>query len=241
MIISDTHGYVFVELPRTGSTAVSQELREQYDGRAMLRKHATYEEFLRHASPTQQGYYAFSGIRHPMDSVVSRYFKLKSDHHGRFSRDDDEAEPGRLNRVLDKRMFRFIRDRDADFATFFLRFYHLPYDTWASLSHERMDGLLRFERLGADFERVLGEIGIAPVRPLPVVNATSRDDDDFSVHFTPETRQRARRIFGPYMERWGYEFPAAWNLDAPSSIQIAAYRSFSWLAQLYWRHLRGRI
>ena len=33
MVISDTHKYIYVELPLTGSTAVSQELCELYEGK----------------------------------------------------------------------------------------------------------------------------------------------------------------------------------------------------------------
>ena len=38
MIISHRHRYVFVKLPRTGSSAVRRELRELYDGVPILHK-----------------------------------------------------------------------------------------------------------------------------------------------------------------------------------------------------------
>jgi hypothetical protein len=241
MIVSDSHGYVFVELPRTGSTAVRRELRDHYDGRPILHKHATYEQYLRHASAEQRGYFAFSAIRNPMDSVVSRYYKLKTDHRGQFSRDEDGGHPGRLNRLLDHRLYAYLRRSNADFASYFMRYYWLPYDTWACLSHDRLDYILRFERLDDDFETVLRRIGIEPVRRLPVVNATTREDRGLGTHFTAPTHQRARRVFGPYMERWGYHFPDEWGLEPPSRAQRAQYQAFSRLAQLYWRYLRGRL
>ena len=49
MIISHRHRFVFVELPRTGSSAVRRELRELYDGVPILHKHSTYDEFRRQA------------------------------------------------------------------------------------------------------------------------------------------------------------------------------------------------
>ena len=85
MILSQKHGYVFVELPRTGCTAVGKELLSQYDGERILSKHSTYGDFLRIASDDQERYFAFSSIRNPLDDAVSHYFKLKTDHHGRFS------------------------------------------------------------------------------------------------------------------------------------------------------------
>lgn len=42
VIISHEHKYVFAELPHTGSTAVSRELRENYAGEKILGKHSTY-------------------------------------------------------------------------------------------------------------------------------------------------------------------------------------------------------
>jgi hypothetical protein len=65
MIISHRHRYVFVEVPRTGSTAVSAELRENYDGHEILRKHASYRDFLRVASEEERGYFTFSAVRNP--------------------------------------------------------------------------------------------------------------------------------------------------------------------------------
>ncbi len=223
MIIGHRHRYLFVELPRTGSTAIRQELRELYGGEPVLWKHATYEDFLRVASPDERRYFVFSAIRNPLDDAVSRYFKLRLDHKQRFT-----ERPGKhrnlANRLVDQRMFRFLDRTDADFPAFFLRYYRFPYDTWASLSHARMDYVMRFETLAEDFERVLRAIGIEPVRPLPVVNRTSGRERDFDVYYPPRVRGRARRVFGPYAERWGYQLPAEWQLPPPSPLHRAEYR-----------------
>ena len=85
MIISHEHRFVFVELPRTGSTAVGKELIESYGGVRILRKHSSYGDFVRQATPDERTYFKFSSIRNPMDDAVSGYFKLATDHHGRYS------------------------------------------------------------------------------------------------------------------------------------------------------------
>ncbi len=85
MIISDTHRYLFVELPHTGTTAISQELRECYDGRKILHKHARYGDFLRGATASQRDYFVFSCIRNPLDEAVSIYARLRSDHRNAYS------------------------------------------------------------------------------------------------------------------------------------------------------------
>ena len=72
MMISHQHRYVYIEVPRTGSSAVRRELREMYDAEPILRKHATYRDFLRQASADEKTYFAFSGIRNPLDVAVTR-------------------------------------------------------------------------------------------------------------------------------------------------------------------------
>ncbi len=241
MIISHKHRYVFVELPRTGSTAIRRELRELYDGTPILHKHATYAEFRRQASEDERTYFVFSGIRNPLDDAVSRYFKLKTDHKQRFSDPSLRQRRRRpLNNALDRRMFNYLRRTDATFSNFFLHFYHLPYDTWASLSHDTFDYLIRFERIGEDFDAALRKIGIAPARPLPAMNRTGQRSRDYADYYSPKAMKRARRVMGPYMARWGYEFPTAWEVEPPTSLDWMGYRAFSAVAQLYWRVLRPR-
>lgn len=241
MIISHKHRYLFVELPRTGSTAIRRELRELYDGTPILHKHATYLEFARQASADEQTYFVFSGIRNPLDDAVSRYFKLKTDHKQRFSDPDQHQRRRRpLTSLLDRRMFDFLRRTDADFSTFFLHFYVLPYDTWASLSHEQFDHLIRFENLSEDFDTALRRIGIEPVRRLPHINPTGQRARGFASYYSPAAIRRARRVMGPYLERWGYAFPESWNIERPTRMHRLGYQGFSRVAQVYWRALRPR-
>jgi Sulfotransferase family len=240
MIISHTHRYVFVEFPRTGSTAVRRELIEQYDGMPILHKHSTYDELRRQATDDEQTYFVFSAIRNPLDGAVSRYFKIKTDHGHRFS--DVTRQKGRrpLNSLLDRRMYRFLASTDADFSTFFLHFYHLPVDTWASLDHDKFDFVMRFERLTDDFDTALRNIGIEPVRPLPLYNPTTQRRRSFEDYYTEPARRRARRVFGPYMRRWGYSFPPDWEMPPPSPLHELGYAAYSRLARTYWTYIRPR-
>jgi hypothetical protein len=114
----------------------------------------------------------------------------------------------------------------------------LPYDRWSSLSHHRFDYIIRFEHLADDFAEALRRIGIEPQRPLPRVNTTASRGRDWRDYYPPRTRARARRVFGPFMERWGYEFPPEWEVDRVTGTQRLQYRAFSFLAGLYWRYLR---
>jgi Sulfotransferase family len=247
MIISHKHRYVFVELPLTGSTAISAELRENYDGIPMLHKHATYLDFLRAANADEKSYFVFSCIRDPLDQAVSFYFKYKTNHRGIYT------NPGRATRFkgsiyhriflhVDQKRFRFIQDNDADFATYFLRFYKRPYSNWSVLSHKRFDYVIRFENIQEDFSRVLRRIGVAQKRPLPIRNKTSAKDGGYEKHYcTPEVIRRAKFVFGPFMEMWGYSFPSNWGYDSLGWRQRTAYEAVNAFRKFYWRYLRYRV
>lgn len=238
MIISHKYRYLFVELPRTGSSAIASELREFYDGKPILKKHSTYKDFLAKASSEQKSYFVFSCIRNPADSAVSLYYKYKTNHRGRFS-DEELAKQNFFTRSLMKRQFKFVSQPKTTFRDFFMRYYRLPYDDWASLDHKNFDRVIRFESLSDDFENVLRVIGVNPVRGLPVKNQTSKDGSDFWHHYDdPAIRRRAVWVFSQYMQNCGYEFPADWNVSRSSWSSRAVLQSVNLFRNFYWRHLR---
>lgn len=242
MIISHRHRYLFVELPRTASTAISHELRELYGGVPILRKHASYKEFLRRATPEERSYFVFAGIRNPLDDAVSLYFKYCTDHKQKFTAlADGRRSRRRLAEYVAAARFRFIRRTEADFPAYFRRFYRIPYNTWSDMGHRDFDFVIRFENLQADFARALELIGLEPKRPLPQVNRTGGKGRDFASYYTPEIIPRARRVFGPYMEQWGYSFPAEWG-DAPLPWWVRGeYAFYNLFRGLYWRYVRERV
>jgi hypothetical protein len=218
MIISHRYKYLFVELPHTGTTAISAELRELYDGTKILHKHARYAEFLRTASVAEREYFVFSALRNPLDVAVSVYFRYKTDHRGRYSTPRGTVSRG------DVELFRFIQRTGADFPAYFRHAYRrpLPYDNSSREAHAQFDFVMRFENLQDDFAKVLGLLGVEPQRPLPVVNSTSERRPDFVSYYSEEIIPRAKWVFGPFMERWGYELPPAWgSLPAPRTARVA--------------------
>ena len=236
MIISHSHKYLFVELPRTGSSAVSKELILNYDAESILRKHATYRDFLRQASEDEKEYFVFSSIRNPMDKILSLYFKYKTNHR-RYDDPETYRRDNALIAWLLMSQFRFVNRNNASFSDFFRRFYRLPYDDWSSLDHEKMDFVIRFENLSEDFETVLYRIGLTPVRPLPVVNKTANRSKDFWSYYDPEIRGRAEWVFGPYFCRWRYEFPEDWETKGYRSAELM-FQFTNIFRNFYWRYLR---
>jgi hypothetical protein len=242
MVISHKYRYVFVELPHTGCTAIRTELLQHYAGQVRLHKHALYDEFLQVATPEEKKYFVFSGIRNPLDEVVSIYFKFKTDHKWRYSNlyGDSARPPNRTGRITraDRERFRLAHDVKADFPTYFRKFYQLPYNNMSSLAHKRFDFIIRFERIQEDFAEALKRLGIEARGPLPLVNRTSEKNSDFYSYYTPAIIPQAKRVFGPFMREWHYSFPPAWGNSSISPLTWLTYHSLNLVRNFYWRHLR---
>jgi hypothetical protein len=235
VIISDEHRYVFVEQPHTACTAIRDELVAHYGGRPILDRHATYAAFLRIATPAQKRYFVFSGLRNPLDERVSLYCKYRADHHHKYSR--------RFRRLAERQQHAFVEvaAEHADFATFLRHYHRRPYDNDMLVHHARMDDLIRFERLQDDFARVLRRLGLAQVRPLPVVNPTA-GRGDYLTYYPPEIRPHAVRVFGPFMRRWGYELPPEWGDVRVPLTWTVGYRVLGAIRYVYRRYLDvGRL
>ncbi|MDX1472443.1 MAG: sulfotransferase family 2 domain-containing protein [Flavobacteriaceae bacterium] len=239
MLISHRHKYVFVQLPRTGSTTIGRELRSVYDGHEILYKHCSYSEFLKVANEEEKQYFAFSCIRNPLDDAVSRYFKLKTNFRGRYT-DPQKLRRRRENLIerIEDKLFRYIQENDANFEDFFLRFYVIPYNDWSSVDHKDLDFVIRFENLQEDFSKVLKLIGLEQERPLPVRNKTPDRERTYLSYYTPRTIKRAKRIFGPYMQQWGYEMPADWGDSTIPWWNRTEFQFFTLCRKIYWKYFR---
>lgn len=238
MIISHRYRYVFVEVPRTGSTAVSAELRENYDGQGILRKHASYRDFLRVASHDERKYFTFSAVRNPLDIAVTRYVRLKDDVQQLYRDPTKVAVRNSISARMERRIHAWVQRTGADFESFLRRWYVLPYDTWTSLDHKRMDAVLRFESLPADFESTLRQMEVTPVRSLPVLNATPGRERDWASYYPPAAIRRAVWVFGPYMDQWGYSFPASWGDVRTPRWSHLLFRIAHIFRSIYWKYFR---
>lgn len=239
MWISHKHKYVFVQLPRTGSTAIGQELRDFYDGTKILHKHARYEDFLKIANPEEKKYFVFSCIRNPMDDVVSIYTKYKTDPREWYTDPEKIQRFNPLERYTNKKLYEFIQNNNADFSDFFLKFYRIPYNNWSELSHHKFDFIIRFENIQNDFAKALELIGIEQIRPLPLKNKTPGREKKFLTYYnTPVVIKRAKHVFGPFMKKWGYEFPPEWEDYNVSWLQQTEFKFYNLPRRLYWRYMK---
>jgi hypothetical protein len=91
-----------------------------------------------------------------------------------------------------------MRNAHEDFETFLRKSYRLPYNDWSSLCHRDFDFVIRVENLQEDFAQMLQLLGIEQRRPVPWASKTVGKGRDFLSYYTPQTRRRAKWIFGPY-------------------------------------------
>ncbi len=238
MVISHKYRYLFIEIPLTGSWAIYHELCKHYGGIPILHKHASYPEFLQTATVDEKEFFVFAGLRNPLDTAVSSYFKYKTDHKNAFS------NPEHLKSMkvdsLDVKRFEFIRDTNASFKTFFMQssFWERPYSGMFELSSNHLDFVIRHENLQDDFTEVLRILGIAQVRPVPILNKTQGREADWRSYYTPPMIEKAKRVYGPFMMKWGYEFPDTWGEYRVSWKKQMEFRFVTLMMSIYLSNFR---
>lgn len=209
MIISHKYKICFFQIPRTGSTAIASLLIEHYNGIQKGRKHSSYEEFMRDAGSEEKNYFKFASIRNPLDSMVSKYFKIKSDHNRKFSRGtyiNGEPTP---KKAIEK--FNFIQGNNASFEAFFMKYRN---ENFFKPHHEitlsKIDFNLRFDHLQDDFNHLTNMLNM-PAGTIPKLNQTALRQKNFKMYYTSEIIPLAFESFAPIMEKYDFAFPEGWN------------------------------
>lgn len=246
MIISHEHKYVFLELPFTATRAISQELRTHYGGEQVLLKHSNYPEFARYANARERGYFVFCGLRNPLQIPVSLYLKYRNTPVDRLWLGKAEKKHNRnpvtvVHDFVSRRKVAFAQKEETSFDDYFLRYFHAPYDDWSRVTLPYCDAVVRFERLQEDFAAVLETLGLQAVRELPKRgNAVSWSHDPAS-YYGPRSVARAKRVFGPYMQRWGYHFPPSWTAGDPTATSLLLDKALAVPRVAWWRWVRGLL
>lgn len=241
MIVSDVYKYVFLAVPRTGSNAVAKELVSNYCGYEVLWHHALYKDFLKIATSEQREYMIFFGVRNPLNTSISGYYKYLTDHRGVYSK-QRMMKGGRAQKYVgyfgDQARYRYLL-KNPDFEAYFLRFYRYPYANWSLLYKDIATYVLRHENIGEDFRSMLRCIGADMIRELPSENATTKAQSEPSELFVTETvRKRAKGVFSGFMQEWDYDFPSDWAESEAPGIYNWLYPGAKRVYFFYWNHVR---
>ena len=232
MIISHKYKFVFIGLPFSASSAISKELYLKYDAKPILQKHSLYYEFLKHASEREKKYFVFAVLRNPMEIVVSIYEKMLNNAGGNYTNKKLYKENGGHITKIQRRKFKYIHEKKANFQQFFLKFHTLPYDNLSSLTLNYCDYIIKYENLDKDYLTALKFCGIKNPTPLPVANKTIGKDASWEKYYLEEIRNHAVYVFGPFMQRYGYDFPKSWEQTKISFYSKILYKLISLLKNI---------
>jgi len=232
MIISDKYRYIFVGLPFSASTAISKHLSENYEGKPLLRKHSLYFEVKKKLSKKQIDYLVFAVIRNPMEIVVTTYEKLKQNPNNMYENKSFFKENGGHINKLQRKKYNYIKQNQASFQEFFLKFYNKPYDNLVSLVISDCNYVIRYENIIEDYEEVLKILKIKNIEPLPFQNKSISKKKHLKEYYTKDVINRSVMVFGPFLKKYGYEFPDYFNNPKVSRKNLLWFTVISQLKKL---------
>lgn len=207
MIVSHQHRCIFVAVPKTGTHAVRQALREHMGPEDIeqvglfVNKRFPYADVARishgHLSVAQvrpylgddvcDGYFKFAFVRNPFDRFVS-YCSFMTRHDGAFDRDPR----GTMRRIL-------FELRPYDHVHFQPQ-YTLLVDSAGKLE---MDRVGRVERMQEDYDAICARIGI-PSRPLDRVNSSRRGS--YRDYYDQALADGVAALYRQDLDLFGYRF-----------------------------------
>ena len=207
MIISFRHKFIFTAVPKTGTHAVRQALRERMapddweqvglfvtkgfpvpELAALRHGHLTLRQvrpFL--DSGDFDSFYKFGFVRNPFDRFVS-FCSFMTRKDGAFSRDPESV----------MRYFLFEKPPHE-------RIHFQPQHIFFEDDQGRIiaDQIGRVEEMQSSYDEACRRIGIAS-QPLDKVNQSRRGD--YREYYAPDTKDAVTRLYARDLDLFGYEF-----------------------------------
>lgn len=218
MILSTSHNFIFVHVPKTAGTALMTALApysanprrtlwrsimrrlpvREAPGRAYLRKHDPAARIIaKLGRDVYDGFHCFTVVRNPFDHAVSHFEFMKE---FRIASVADKIAAMSFEQYLDYRAKHpFWND------TFFAR---QPDQSWFLLDAEgriAVDRIMRFETPGADFATLKADLGLegAELRHINRTKAKS-DKRPFQSYYDATTLDMVRSIYARDFDLLGY-------------------------------------
>tara|TARA_S200000501_G_C20774234_1_gene721953 strand:- start:382 stop:1164 length:783 start_codon:yes stop_codon:yes gene_type:complete len=238
MIISHKYKFLFIGLPFSASSAISKELNLAYEGEPCLRKHSLYYEFEKVATKEEKKYFVFAVLRNPMEIIVTVYEKMRVNAKGNFTNPKLFKENGGHITKQHREKFNFIKENNATFQEYFLKYFTKPFDNLTSLTLDSCDFVIRYENITEDYIKALQRCGIKSPRPLPIANKTAGKKKDLLSYYTDEIRQRSIKVFAPFLEKYNYSFPEEWGDVKVSLISKIQFKVLGLLRKINQKYLK---
>ena len=207
MIISFRHQFIFIAVPKTGTHAVRQALREHLGPEdweqvglfvtktfpvpelaAIRHGHLTLNQVRPHLPPEDfDRFHKFGFVRNPFDRFVS-FCSFMTRKEGSFDRDPQKV----------MHHFLFVAPPKG-------RIHYQPQHIFFTDEAGNMvaEQVGRVEEMQASFDEACRTIGL-PSRQLDKVNASRRGD--YRDYYTPQLKDAVARLYARDLELFGYEF-----------------------------------
>lgn len=218
MILSTSHSFIFVHVPKTAGTAMTAALepygvgatrtlwrralrwlplREAAD-RAYFRKHETAAAMQAKLGPEVfRRFHRFTVVRNPFDHAVSHYEYLK-----------EFRNPRRAAGFAAMSFAEYLDWRVSARGLLVPSFSVLPDQAHWLVDGEgqlMVDRILRFETLAADWARLVADIGLPGLELLHVNRTRAKSDrKPFAAYYTPDTEEAVRRLYRRDFALFGY-------------------------------------
>lgn len=228
MIISRRWKYAFVGLPFSASSGISKELVNFYDGEPISWKHSNVTDLIERGFDLSD-YVVFAVNRDPQDIAFSHYNKMLTNAYGVFTQPDYFRENGGWVSRRARKVFNAVTCNDLDFSGYLDIQYRVPYDSVFSLNRPYLNYILDFEDLAGSFENLLMQIGIDPIRKIPIFNDTKKTS-----LMTPLDGDKRMKIFGPYLH---YNGLARQNGALLNLRQNSIYKSIQPIRFARWKRI----
>ena len=199
-MISHSHKFIFIHIPKTAGTSISEALRPYgLTGEG----HHTLQRIQDKSSITDDQlntFYKFAAVRNPWDLVVSQYFYSKMKNS--YWHSDDGTTPHKqhpdyelTNNNVFKEFVRLLVNGKIN-----NKITKRAQSDWLD---KRLDFLIRFETLKEDFAKVCNKIGCSDVI-LKNINISKHNH--YSTYYDDESRDWVSKYFSRDIKRLGYEF-----------------------------------
>ena len=206
MILSAEHRYIFVAIPKTGTHAVRQALREHMGPNdieqvglfvskrfpipelaALKHGHLSLQQVRPYLKPDVfDGFFKFAFVRNPFDRFIS-YCSFVTRDDGEFERD-----PRKVMREI-------VEDPPSTHLLFQPQHMFLTDESGRLLT----DMVGRVETMQDSYDAIAARVGI-PAQPLERVNASKRGD--YRSYYDRSLIEGVAKIYARDLELFGYQF-----------------------------------
>jgi hypothetical protein len=196
MILSTANKFLFIAVPKTGTTSVEKVLNK-YDNKNAynLDKHANVSEIKESCKINLPEYFKFCFVRNPYDRLVSIYHQWKM--------------PFNLDDPIRKKLHRIAKDNSfSDFLKVYIKEMPGHHHKTTLLSWIEVDGKTqmdfcgRLEKFQKDFNKVCDKIKI-PRETMPHLN--SANGLHYMEYYDKETIKLAGELYKKDIEAFGYD------------------------------------